>query len=437
MGRIMAVEKKPCKNHPDRLTSRRCFYCKAPICSECQLHLSHHLFCSKKCYYLWKKDRFLKQFRRLKHKEVYLFFGLILIVLAVQFVYFNHRLNRLARQPVSTNSKVVRADSLWFDLDTTVARAEGRITFSIAGNPNAAVLLWHNGRLVPMPANGAKHNFLKNIPLYFGENRFVLWEYLANGKHILIDSFRVNWQSARLQFMARPLYRIPIKSKLVALTFDAGSSDRGSLNILDILRKKKIHCTMFVTGQFLRRYPDIVRQMILDGHQVGNHTFNHPHLTTYARNGKQQTLATCSRQFVIEQLLKTDTLFYHITGRHLAPFWRAPFGEFNRSILRWAAEAGFKHIGWSRHCDALDWVADSTSNLYRTAPEILNHFLQLEETSGLQGRIILMHLGTDRKKDYPYQILTALIDSLRTRGYRFVTVGQLISTRANESLAGK
>ncbi len=427
----MAVKKEPCKNHPDRLTSRRCYYCKAPICPECQLHLAHHLFCSKKCYYLWQWQQFVKRIKKLRHKEFYFSLALILIAFVSLFFYVNYRFNQLPTREIKP-APARQQDSLWFDLDTTIVRATGHITFDIKGSPKAAVSLWQNGRLIAMKPNGEKMNSFRNIPLVFGKNRFVLWEHSAGGTQVLVDSFQVQWNSARLRFMALPLYRVPMRSKWLALTFDAGSTDRGSLEILNILREKHIRCTLFVTGQFVRHFPDVVRQMVIDGHEVGDHTFSHPHLTSYAQNGKQETLPDVNRAFVFKQLLKTDSLFKAVTGKHLMPFWRAPFGEFNRQILRWAAEAGFKHVGWSKHCDALDWVADTTSNMYRSSKQILQHFLHFEETSGLQGRIILMHLGTDRIKDFPYQILPAFIDSLRQRGYRFVTVGELISQKAKE-----
>jgi len=68
--------------------------------------------------------------------------------------------------------------------------------------------------------------------------------------------------------------------KKIVLSFDAGSTDRGAAEILDALRGRGIRTTVFLTGQFIRRYPELARQIASDGHEVGNHTFDHPHLTT-------------------------------------------------------------------------------------------------------------------------------------------------------------
>jgi peptidoglycan/xylan/chitin deacetylase (PgdA/CDA1 family) len=109
------------------------------------------------------------------------------------------------------------------------------------------------------------------------------------------------------------------------------------------------------------------------------------------------------------------------------PYWRAPFGEINKEILFWAAELGYRHIGWSSRCDSWDWVEDTTSNLYRSSLEIKKHFLQLEEKKGLKGKIILMHLASERLSDFPYENLPGLIDELRGRGYSFLKISQLLS----------
>ena len=71
-------------------------------------------------------------------------------------------------------------------------------------------------------------------------------------------------------------------------------------------------------------------------------------------------------------------------------------------------------------------MEDKSSKLYRTAAQIEDHFLQMENKDGLQGKIILMHLGSERKDDYPYLILDDLISSLKARGYSFKKISALL-----------
>ncbi len=422
----MARIKKACKNHPDRLSSRRCYYCHAYLCSECQHHFEHHIFCGRWCYLRWKITAFVKRLRKKTYVLPLTLLVLILFSNGTLLLYVNHRFNQLPT--VKTEPAVVRkSDSVYFKLDSTFSPSRGQLSLQIHVSPNLSASLWHNGTLEQFTSEQNGKIIFKHVPLRFGNNQFIIWAHRANGQTQLIDSLHIYFSSARLQYLSQPVLQVRTNKKIIALTFDAGSTNRGSQNILTILRNHNLHCTLFVTGQFLKQHPELVQQMVIDGHEIGNHTFSHPHFTTYNQNSLQKTAPHVNRAFVRQQLLKVDSLFFQLTRKHLAPFWRAPFGEYNKDILRWAAEAGFKHIGWSSKCDALDWTVDSTNALYRSGNEILNHFLKLEKEEGLAGKIILMHLGTDRQADFPYQILPALIDSLQNRGYRFVTVSELLN----------
>src|SRR5262249_11414867 len=81
---------------------------------------------------------------------------------------------------------------------------------------------------------------------------------------------------------APDLTKAPSDPREVLVSFDGGSSDRGAVVILDALSRRGIRTTIFLTGEFIRRYPDVVHRIAADGHEVGNHTDTHPHLTTYA-----------------------------------------------------------------------------------------------------------------------------------------------------------
>ncbi|MFQ5631674.1 MAG: hypothetical protein ACE5I1_23120, partial [bacterium] len=79
--------------------------------------------------------------------------------------------------------------------------------------------------------------------------------------------------------------------------------------------------------------------------------------------------------------------------------------------------------------DTVDWVADSSSSVYRSSKAILQKFLKLadrDDGSGLAGGVILMHLGTQRKEDPVYQILPDLIEALNERNYRIVPISDLL-----------
>ena len=224
----------------------------------------------------------------------------------------------------------------------------------------------------------------------------------------------------------------------VALTFDGGSSAGDAYTVIKALRKRRIRTTVFLTGGFLKKYPAIVRRMVSDGHEIANHLMSHPHLTEYAETFRQRTLPTVTREFLSRELRKTAALYKRITGRTMAPYWRAPYGEVNSELRQWALEEGYIHIGWTtarerkESLDTLDWVNDTSSKLYRTSSEIKNRILNFGRGgSGLSGGIVLMHLGSGREDERASTRLGEIIDTLMARGYSFVRVSRLLKGDRN------
>lgn len=215
------------------------------------------------------------------------------------------------------------------------------------------------------------------------------------------------------------IYRGSTKQKQLSITFDGGSNTSVATAILDILKEKKIRTTIFLTGQFILHNPELTKRIAKDGHEVGNHTWDHPDLVKLAarnRNGTDE---------VRRQLAETAQLYTAITGKTMSPLWRAPFGSHSDEVLRIAKAAGYTHVHWSD--DTLDWVAEKTDRLYRSADEIERRLLNMaKDDLGANGRIVLMHLGSDRRDDYPHKRLSQVIDRLRAQGYSFVRVSQLI-----------
>ncbi len=226
--------------------------------------------------------------------------------------------------------------------------------------------------------------------------------------------------------------RGPHELPFIAITFDAGASDQRASKILDVLREKGIVTTFFLTGQFIEKYPDIVKRIVAEGHEAGNHTYNHPHLTTYEQNRHHYTRPGVTREFLQGQLLRTKEMFESLTGAKMAPYWRAPYGEYNSDILAWAQQAGFKHIDWTRtpqNLDMLDWIADEHHRHYLDGQGLLRRLTGIDNgvPGQANGGIILMHLGSDRRRDFLDQVLPQAIDTLRSRNYKFVTVSRMFS----------
>lgn len=195
----------------------------------------------------------------------------------------------------------------------------------------------------------------------------------------------------------------------------------------------------------MKKYPHYVRRMVQEGHEIGNHTMTHPHLTTYARNFRHDLLPHISKQYFQQELNLANEVFKNIVGRSLWPYWRAPYGEHNPNLRAWAHELGYQHISWTvdyqnrESMDSVDWVADKSSRLYRSAEEIKRRLISFGEQNGqgARGGIILMHLGTLRQDDRVHERLEEVIDAFWERGYALVTVTELLQKQTHLKTALK
>ncbi len=212
----------------------------------------------------------------------------------------------------------------------------------------------------------------------------------------------------------------------IAVTFDGNASSNGTTELLDLLKELNLKITLFVTGGFVERYPKIVRRAVLEGHEVGNHTFSHPHLTSYALNKRHNLLPGINRTAFHDQLRRTESAFKKATGRPMAPLWRAPYGEENSTLRGWALELGYLHVRWSSlegaSLDSRDWVADEHSTLFQDSRKMMDRLLGFPH---LEGGIVLMHLSTERSEP-PWNELPRFVRELKRRQVKPGKVSDLL-----------
>jgi len=204
--------------------------------------------------------------------------------------------------------------------------------------------------------------------------------------------------------------------KTVALTFDDGPDPTWTPKILAVLKRHNVKATFFMIGEEVAEYPDIVRQVYADGHEIGNHSFTHPNM------------AHVSEERVKLELSATQRAFQAILG-HSPKLFRPPYnadsqpqsyGEIMPVAV--AGDAGYVTAGESIDTD--DWdlyprAADGTVHRL-TSADIQNSVMaQLSK-----GYAVLMHDGGG-DRSATLGALDGMITALQAQGYRFATVGEL------------
>ena len=200
------------------------------------------------------------------------------------------------------------------------------------------------------------------------------------------------------------------KKGLVALTFDDGPDGRWTPKILDVLKQKNAPATFFVIGQNMQRRPDLVEREVAEGHDVGGHSWTHPNIAE-----------TPLPQVQVE-LNATQRLFEVLTGRSMRLFRPPFFGDAEPSTphevapLVIAQELGYLIVGL--RIDPDDWQKPTPQTIIDRTLERLDH------PGDRPGQVVLLHdAGGNRSRTVA--ALPGLIDAIRARGYRLVTIGEL------------
>jgi peptidoglycan/xylan/chitin deacetylase (PgdA/CDA1 family) len=189
-------------------------------------------------------------------------------------------------------------------------------------------------------------------------------------------------------------YKANTQEKVVALTFDDGPDPTDTPDVLDILKEKKVRATFFVLGQAAEANPDLLKRLVNEGHEIGNHSFNHDY----------QQLR------LVQEMNQTDQAVFAATGTHTY-FYRPPGGFLSKNQLETIKGSGHVVALWS--VDSKDWrnpgINQIVDNVMKTV---------------FPGAIILMHDGGYHRTQ-TVKALGPIIDALRDRGYRFATLSEM------------
>lgn len=193
-----------------------------------------------------------------------------------------------------------------------------------------------------------------------------------------------------------PIYSVETNEKKIAISFDAAWGADSTSKIMDILDQYQIKTTFFLVGFWVDKYPDKVKEISERGHEIGNHSSTHPHMTQL------------SEAQIKQELKKTGDKIKAIAGKQPELF-RAPFGDYNNTLVQTAEDIGYYTIQWD--VDSLDWKQIGSKQIVdRVVRNVKN------------GSIVLFH----NNSEYVLEYLPLILEKLTAEGYEIVPVGELI-----------
>lgn len=193
-----------------------------------------------------------------------------------------------------------------------------------------------------------------------------------------------------------PIYKVERSDRKLSISFDATWGADQTDELLDILDEHGVKTTFFLAGYWAEKFPEYVKKIVERGHEIGNHSFEHPHLNSLS---KEQIRSDLKRNHdLIKELTGTDSFLF-----------RPPFGEYSNKVIEVAEELGYFTIQWS--IDSLDWKDVSADFMVG----------RIMEKAG-PGEIVLFH-NAGRHTPAAVRIL---LPRLKAAGYEIVPISELI-----------
>ena len=194
-----------------------------------------------------------------------------------------------------------------------------------------------------------------------------------------------------------PIYCVNRDDNKISISFDAAWGGDKTLGILDLLDEYNIKTTFFLVDIWTQKYPELVKEIVARGHEIGNHSTSHPQMSKLNETQIAKELNT-----------QADNVLA-IAGVMLVLF-RPPYGDYNNRVITTARAQGFVPIQWS--VDSLDWKN-------RGAQEIINRATKVKS-----GDIVLFH----NDSQYILDALPAVLKYYAENGYSVVPISEILLT---------
>ena len=193
-----------------------------------------------------------------------------------------------------------------------------------------------------------------------------------------------------------PIYNVQTEESKIAFTMNCAWNADDIDSILETLKNNDVHITFFMVGDWVDKYPEAVKKIYEAGHEIGSHSNTHPHVNNLTAEKNLEEIQLSVNK--IEKITGNKTILY-----------RAPYGEYNDTVIKTAQENGYYTIQWN--LDTLDYEGLTGEEMWNRIKNKLD-----------KGSIILSHNGTKHTADS----LDMLIKNIKNSGFKVTTITDLI-----------
>ncbi|HRO44508.1 polysaccharide deacetylase family protein [Agriterribacter sp.] len=215
-------------------------------------------------------------------------------------------------------------------------------------------------------------------------------------------------------------------AKTIAIVFTGDEFGDGGNVIAHTLKQQKVKASFFLTGNFYRNpaFTTLISTLKKDGHYLGSHSDKH---LLYCDWYKRDSLLVTKETFTSDLQDSYTTMNRFGITKSNAPFFLPPYEWYNDSITAWTKQQGLKLINFTPGTlSNADYTTPDMKN-YRSTDTIYQSIIAYEQKQGLNGFILLLHIGTDAKRtDKMYNRLGNLLQYLKAKQYRLVRVDELL-----------
>lgn len=194
-----------------------------------------------------------------------------------------------------------------------------------------------------------------------------------------------------------PIYSVETSENKVAITFDCAWGADDIPTILEIIKKENVKASFFMVGQWAEKFPDQVRLIANDGHDIANHGYAHLRMSTINKEKCKSEIELCNQK--LEEIAGVKVKLF-----------RPPYGDYNNTVIDTCNSLGCYPIQWN--VDSLDWKKEMSKQA------ILDRILKRTKP----GAIVLFHNDTQ----YTVELLPKIISELKAKGLGFCAVSEMI-----------